>query len=75
MQDGFADDSGEPDDTLGTGVMVVTLAATPDGAGTVMAIMSRFPSAAAMEQLLAMGQEEGMVAALSQVEGILADTV
>jgi hypothetical protein len=40
-----------------------------------MAIESRFPSAAAMEQLLAMGQEEGMVAALSQVEGILADTV
>ncbi len=49
--------------------MVVTLAETADGAGTVMAIESRFPSAAAMEQLLAMGQEEGMVAALSQVEG------
>jgi uncharacterized protein YndB with AHSA1/START domain len=75
VQDGFADDGGEPNDTLGTGVMVVTLAETDDGAGTVMAIESRFPSAAAMEQLLAMGQEEGMVAALSQVEGILADTV
>src|SRR5262245_14883794 len=76
VQDGFADDDGDPNNgVLGSGVMVVTLAETADGAGTVMVIESRFPSAAAMEQLLAMGQEEGMVAALSQVEGILADTV
>jgi uncharacterized protein YndB with AHSA1/START domain len=76
MQDGFADDDGEPNnDMAGPGVMVVTLAETANGAGTVMVIESRFPTAEAMEQLLAMGQEEGMVAALSQIEGILADTV
>jgi hypothetical protein len=40
-----------------------------------MVIESRFPSAAAIEQLLDMGQEAGMVAALSQIEGILSDTV
>ena len=54
--------------------MDVTLAETAEGAGTVMAIESRFPSAAVIEQLSAMGQEEGMVAALSQIAGILADT-
>ena len=74
VQDGFADDGGEPNDTLGPG-RHGRHPRRADGAGTVMAIESRFPSAAAMEQLLAMGQEEGMVAALSQVEGILADTV
>ncbi len=73
VHDGFADDAGEPDDTLGTGTMVITLAETAGGAGVVMVIESRVPSAEAMEQLLAMGQEEGMVAALSQIEGILAD--
>jgi uncharacterized protein YndB with AHSA1/START domain len=77
VQDGFADDSGEPEvDAMpdGPGVMVVTLAETADGAGTAMVIESRFPSVAAMEELLRMGQEEGMVAALTQVEAILADT-
>ena len=74
VRDGFADDSGEPNEALGSGVMVITLTETADGAGTVMAIESRFPTAAAMEQLLEMGQEEGMIAALSQVEAILADT-
>jgi uncharacterized protein YndB with AHSA1/START domain len=74
VRDGFANDDGTPNDTLGTGVMVITLTETPDGTGTVMAIESGFPTAAVMEQLLEMGQEEGMVAALSQIEGILADT-
>jgi uncharacterized protein YndB with AHSA1/START domain len=76
MRDGFADDDGQPNNDMAeAGVMVVTLAATADGAGTVMVIESRFPSAAAMRQLLDMGQEEGMVAALSQIEGILSDTI
>jgi uncharacterized protein YndB with AHSA1/START domain len=74
VTDGFADDDGEPSDVAEPGSMVVTLAETPDGAGTVMVIESRFPSAEAMQQLLEMGQEEGMVQALSQVEAILADT-
>lgn len=73
VQDGFADDSGQPSESMpGPGVMIVTLSPSADGGGTEMVIESRFPSAEAMAQILEMGQEEGMVAALSQVEGILA---
>jgi hypothetical protein len=50
--------------------MVVTLDER-DGK-TVMEITSHFASTEAMEQLLSMGQEEGMVLALGQIEGILA---
>jgi uncharacterized protein YndB with AHSA1/START domain len=70
MQDGFADDTGQPNDDLPVGRMVVTLEER-DGR-TVMEITSHFPSTEAMEQLLKMGQEEGMVQALGQIEGILA---
>ena len=36
-------------------------------------IESLFPSAEAMEQILAMGQEEGMTLALGQIDAILAE--
>jgi hypothetical protein len=52
--------------------MVVTLEER-DGT-TVMEITSHFPSLDAMEQLVSMGQEEGMVLALGQIEEILAET-
>jgi hypothetical protein len=39
-----------------------------------MSIESIFPSAEAMEQLLAMGMEEGLVAALGQIDAILAES-
>jgi uncharacterized protein YndB with AHSA1/START domain len=73
LQDGFADDSGEPNDGMPTMNMVVTLTAR-DGGGTVMAIETRFPSLEAMEQLVTMGMEEGMVAAIGQIDAILAGT-
>jgi hypothetical protein len=38
-----------------------------------MSILSIFPSAEAMEQLLAMGQEEGMKQAVGQIDAILAE--
>jgi uncharacterized protein YndB with AHSA1/START domain len=41
--------------------------------GTRMTITTRFPSLAAMEQVLAMGAQEGMALALSQVDAILAE--
>jgi uncharacterized protein YndB with AHSA1/START domain len=69
VKDGFADDTGKPKDDL-VGRMVVTL--NERDSKTVMDITSYFPSAEVMEQLLAMGQEEGMVQALGQIEGILA---
>ena len=70
VNDGFGDETGKPNDDLPVGRMVVTL----DGRGgkTVMEITSHFPSAEAMEQVLSMGQEEGMVEAIGQIEEILA---
>ena len=44
------------------------------GAGrTRMSIENFFPSTEAMEQLLAMGQEEGMKQAVGQIDAILAE--
>jgi hypothetical protein len=41
-----------------------------------MSIESRFPSTEAMEQVLAMGMEEGLTQAVGQIDAILAeDTV
>jgi uncharacterized protein YndB with AHSA1/START domain len=71
LKDGFADDSGTPNDAMPTTVTVVTL--TERGGGTVMVIETHFPSVQAMEQLVSMGMEEGMAAALGQIDAILAD--
>ena len=46
----------------------------PIGAGrTRMSIESRFPSTEAMEQVLAMGMEEGLTEAVGQIDAILAE--
>ena len=74
IRDGFADDSGAPNDSMPTTTFVVTLT-DRDGGGTVMAIETRFPSLEAMEQLAAMGMEEGITAALSQIDAILGEDV
>jgi uncharacterized protein YndB with AHSA1/START domain len=70
VEDGFADDQGEPNPDLPTTVMVVTLEERPEG-GTRMAIESTYPSKEAMDQVISMGVEEGMKAALDQIDGIL----
>ncbi|HEV2070723.1 MAG TPA: SRPBCC domain-containing protein [Acidimicrobiales bacterium] len=72
LEDGFADESGAPNDAMPTMTMVVTLT-DRDGGGTVMAIETRFPSLGAMEQLVSMGTDELMVAALAQMDEILAE--
>lgn len=72
VRDGFADENGNPNEDMPTGRMVVTFEER-DGR-TEMVITSYFPTLEAMEQLLEMGQEEGMVAAIGQIEGILAGT-
>ena len=74
LRDGFADDSGIPDDAMPTMTMVVTLTERDD-AGTVMAIVTHFPSLEAMEQLVSMGMDEGMAAAMGQIDEILAEEV
>jgi uncharacterized protein YndB with AHSA1/START domain len=73
LKDGFADDAGAPNEAMPTMQMVVTL--TERDGGTVMAVETRFPSLEAMEQLLAMGMEEGLVAAAGQIDAILAEGV
>ncbi len=74
LKDGFADDSGTPNDAMPTTTTVVTLTER-DGGGTLMAIETQFPSLQAMEQLVAMGMEEGMAAAMGQIAEILAEDV
>jgi uncharacterized protein YndB with AHSA1/START domain len=72
VHDGFANDDGTPNDAMGSGEMRVTIEAVNDGR-TQMSIVSIFPTAEAMEQLLAMGQEEGLREAVGQIDAILAE--
>jgi uncharacterized protein YndB with AHSA1/START domain len=73
MIDGFANADGTPYEEMpGPGGMNVTI--EPIGNGrTRMTIESTFPDTATMEQLLAMGQEEGMSQAVGQIDAILAE--
>lgn len=71
LTDGFADASGAPDPSLPTTQMRVDFEAVPGGARFV--VTSTFPSLDAMEQLVAMGMVEGLTAALSQIDDVLAD--
>ena len=73
FRDGFAHDDGTPNTDMPTGLARVRIEEL-GGGRTRMSIENVFPNAQAMEQLLAMGQEQGMVEALSQIEGILAGT-
>ena len=43
-----------------------------EGGRTVVRITSKFPSAQAMEQLIAMGMEEGLQQAMAQMDAIIA---
>jgi len=73
IRDGFANEDGTNNDEMpGPGVMNVRIAPVGDGR-TRMTIESIFPDAATMEQLLAMGQEEGMKEAVGQIDAILAE--
>ena len=74
LEDGFADDDGTPNEAMPITTTVVTLTSR-DGGGTLMVIETRFPSLQAMEQLVSMGMEEGMAAAMGQIPAILAGDV
>lgn len=69
VEDGFADESGEPDVDLPVTRAEVRL--EPVDAGTRMTITSRFASREQMEQVLAMGAVEGMTQAMGQIDAIL----
>ena len=70
FEDGFADGEGRPNPDMPVTVVAVTLA-DRDGGGTRMEITSTFATVEAMEQLLAMGMDEGITAAMGQIDAIL----
>ncbi len=72
FRDGFANADGSPNTDLPAGEARVTIAGLADGR-TRMSIESIFPDAAAMEQVLAMGMEEGLTQAVGQIDAILAE--
>ena len=72
FRDWFANDDGTPNSELPTTEGLVTIQEIGDGR-TRMSIESRFPSADAMEQLVAMGMEEGITQAIGQIDAILAE--
>jgi uncharacterized protein YndB with AHSA1/START domain len=72
--DGFAHDDGTPNPELPT--MEATVSIEDIGGGrTRMSIASVFPSLEAMEEVIAMGMEEGITQALGQIDSILAEDV
>ena len=72
FDDGFADENGDPDLSMGTSHAVMELEAIDNR--TRMTMVSTFDSAEALEKVLAMGMEEGMMQALAQIDAILAET-
>lgn len=70
-RDAFADEHGEVDTTVPTGVMTLTFESTATGSRVTVASAS--PTAEALEQVIAMGQVEGMTQAFGQLDTVLAD--
>jgi uncharacterized protein YndB with AHSA1/START domain len=72
VEDGFADGDGVPNTELPITVMRMHLEEFSAGR-TRMTLESRFASLEQMDQLVAMGMEEGLQAALGQMDALLAD--
>ena len=71
FRDGFASEAGEPNPDLPTMAVVVLLSETGER-GTTMEVTTTFASAQDMDQILAMGAEEGMRLAMGQMDDLLA---
>ncbi len=71
FRDGFADADGRPNTDMPVNDTRVSIREVEPGR-TRMSIESVFPDAAAMEQLLAMGMEQGLTEAVGQIDAILA---
>ena len=68
--DGFLGADGSP--AQGMPTMRMRFAFEPHDGGTRMVTVTTFPSVEALEQLLGMGMEEGMRAAMGQIDSVLA---
>jgi uncharacterized protein YndB with AHSA1/START domain len=71
FEDGFADDAGNPNPDMPVMTMRVSIDAAGRG-GTRMTIETTFPSPQAMDRLLTMGMDEGLTAAVGQIDELLA---
>jgi uncharacterized protein YndB with AHSA1/START domain len=74
LRAGFANPDGTPNAELAVGTIRVRIEAAGQGR-TRMSIETSFPSAAAMEQVLAMGTLDGQTQAVGQIDAILAEGV
>ena len=72
FKDGFANADGTPNSDMPLIEQRVTIQAI-DGGRTRMSIENVFADVAAMEQVMAMGMEEGLIGAVGQIDAILAE--
>ena len=70
VKDGFLGADGQP--AKGMPTMQMRFTFEPHDGGTRMVTLTTFPSLEALEQLLKMGMEEGLKAAMGQIDGVLA---
>lgn len=71
VRDGFAGDDGAPNNEMPSMRMRFSFEATPSGSR--LTTTTTFPSLSALEELLRMGMEEGTLAAMGQIDDVLAD--
>ncbi|RLV56762.1 ATPase [Aeromicrobium phragmitis] len=71
VRDGFATDDGSPNPDMPSMRMVFTFEETDQGSR--LTTTTRFNSVEELEQLVGMGMEEGMRAAMGQIDDVLAD--
>lgn len=74
FSDGFANDDGTENTELPSTTTRVAIEAIGEGRSR-MTLDSRFPSLEAMEQLMAMGMEQGLTEAVGQIDAILGQEV
>ena len=72
FHDNFANDDGTPNEAFPPSEARVTIQSIGEGR-TRMSIENLFPSTEAMEQVLAIGMEEGLTQAVGQIDAILAE--
>jgi uncharacterized protein YndB with AHSA1/START domain len=72
FSDGFANPDSTPNFDMPLNEVRVTIAELGEGR-TRMTVQSKFPDAAAMKQLTAMGMEEGLKQAVGQIDAILTE--
>lgn len=71
VTDAFADEHGAADPSMPPGEMTVTVEGTASGSR--LTVVSASPTLEALEQVIAMGQVEGMTQAMGQLDTVLAD--